>query len=167
MLPLCACLFCISLHQAHSSDDTTQNSGFNSEKSLEPQFLPLTRSIVEKFSSLTWDDKVPYIFTEDEWGDLVDEFHLISEDNPRVGYEAFISNFEEFSDPSKVIEFWQGCDIDKDRYVTMQEYAFCRGDFDQNGEPYDVNEYEYREANLLANFKPFLKYDEDGIIIDD
>jgi hypothetical protein len=48
----------------------------------------------------------------------------------------------------------------------MTEYAQCRGDFDQNGDPYDVNEYEFREANLLASFVPAFEYDEDGIIID-
>ena len=30
----------------------------------------------------------------------------------------------------------------------------------------DINEYEFREANILANFEPIVAYDEDGIIID-
>jgi hypothetical protein len=132
-----------------------------------PEFLPLTQEVVDSFPSLSWSEKVPYIFTEEEWDDLSVEFHQISgSDESRISYEAFIDHFTEFSDPTRIISFWKACDKDTDRHVDMTEYAQCRGDFDQNGDPYDVNEYEFREANLLASFVPAFEYDEDGIIID-
>ena len=155
-----ACLFCMLIQQGFSTDGMVSKSQFHS-----PQFLPLNQDIVNKFHSLSWHEKIPYIFTESEWQDLVREFQLISE-GTMIGYEEFVSNFAEFSDPSKVVKFWQSCDTDKDRFINIQEYASCRGNFDQNGEPYDVSEYEFREANLLENFKPIFEYDEDGIIID-
>lgn len=152
-----AYLFCVFIPQSQSVGD---------EKS-PLHFLPLTQDIVDKFHSLSWDEKIPYLFTEEEWTEVAIQFHLINGNvDARISYEQFVNHFEEFSDPLKVIKFWQGCDTDKDRHIDMREYAHCRGDFDQNGEPYDMNEYEFREANLLANFEPIVVYDEDGIIID-
>lgn len=156
-----ACLFSLLVKQSQGRGD---------EKSSAPsQFLPLTQNIVDKFHSLSWNEKVPYIFTENEWREIAKEFQLISgtlETNKYIGYEKFVDHFEEFSDPLQVIKFWQECDSDVDRRIDLMEYVHCRGDFDQNGEPYDINEYEFREANILASFEPIVQYDEDGIIID-
>jgi hypothetical protein len=167
MQSILLCLFVSYLYQVYCDDawDEEKNSDTNFDLKERPQFLPLTEDIVDIFHSLTWTEKIPYLFTEEEWDGFVYELRLVSSD-ARVSYENFIDHFSEFSDPDKIVKFWQGCDTDNDRYVDITEYAICRGDFDQNGDPYDINEYEFKVANLLADFKPSFVYDEDGIIID-
>lgn len=130
-----------------------------------PHFLPLTQDIVNRFHDMTWEEKIPYLFTEEEWGDLINEFHQISS-NPRLCYDDFVDHFADFADSSKISIFWKNCDADNDSYVDIKEYANCRGDFDKNGDPYYINEYEQRGVNLLSSFEPSFVYDEDGIIID-
>lgn len=158
-----ACLVCVFV-QSHGTDN--EESTVPVLAHTQFTFLPLTQEIVDKFHSLSWTEKIPYIFTEDEWKELAIQFNLIKGVDTSISYEKFVSHIEEFSDPLKIFNFWEECDSDKNGHVDMMEYVYCRGDFDQNGDPYDMNEYEIREANLLSNFQPILEYDEDGIIID-
>lgn len=160
MLRYLSFLFCFLSHCCHIAPDA-----LNDLNSVKPSFRSLSQSIVDQFHSLSWSEKVPYIFTETEWDELVQEYHHISP-APRIGYEEFLEHFTEFNNVNDVVKFWTGCDMNKDRHVDVQEYVFCRGDFDQNGHQYDMNEYELREANLLAHFEPSFVFDEDGIIID-
>mmetsp|Transcript_17996 Transcript_17996/g.30117 ORF Transcript_17996/g.30117 Transcript_17996/m.30117 type:complete len:157 (-) Transcript_17996:272-742(-) len=130
------------------------------------EFRPLTQEVVNSFPFFSWTEKVPYLFNEDEWEELHSEFQHIGGDQQLLSFEIFTEHFMEFSDPRRINDFWRGCDSNSDRFVDMMEYAKCRGEFDQNGDPYDVSEYDVREANLLASFVPTFMYDEDGIIID-
>ena len=128
------------------------------------EFLPLTQHIVDSFHSLTWEEKVPYIFVEEEWKSLVQEFQQYGME--LVPYSSFVQHLSEFSEPEKIEVFWKGCDSDQDGYLGIMEYSHCRGFFDQYGEPYEEGEYEIRELALLEGFEPEYRLDENGIIVD-
>ena len=158
-------LLIIIINEQQATEEVLSN-GVESELQLMPiEFLSLTQDVVDRFHSLSWEEKVPYLFTKSEWNALVDEFGRISSEG-NISHERFLGYFEEFSLPGSIAQFWHDCDANVNGQVDLNEYIHCRGNYGQTGEPYDMNEYEYREAILLENFEPEFKYDENGIIID-
>ena len=92
-----------------------------------------------------------------------------------VVYDDVRKKIIEFNDDNTIQLFWENCDTNQDDQLDFDEYVVCRGDFDKQGNMYEINEYtaretmiifDYEESRSSSKIQPHLKYDENGIIID-
>jgi hypothetical protein len=145
------------------------------------QTIPMDIEIATNFHTLAIDDKLPFLMDEHDIHQLVDEFTALAfrlgnpEERYHIRFADIEAAFEEFQDPETIDLFWKNCDADADWQLTIKEYVICRGDFDNAGNAFYVNEYDEREESFLYEFNmklhkseelPFFEYDEEGIIID-
>ncbi|GMH77348.1 hypothetical protein TL16_g07374 [Triparma laevis f. inornata] len=54
----------------------------------------------------------------------------------------------------RIEEFFQACvDADDSNECDFVSYVVARGDYDQNGNPFDNNEWEMRESMFIKGFE--------------
>ena len=138
--------------------------------------LELTLNIVNNWSKISFTEKLNYLLLDNDWY----QYHLELESLGKgfeVTKEIFYNSLIEFQSENIIEKFWNVCDNNKDNLLELEEYVICRGEADRNGNPYERNEYEYREQVIMSQFwekaslskdQPELyRYDENGIIIDE
>lgn len=93
-------------------------------------------------------------------------------------FDSFFEKLAEFQGDESVRIFFSYMDLDKDGKICFEEYLYGRGEFEQNGNRYDFNEYEFVEKLMDEDLQKLqservgriqqatFKYDEHGIIID-
>jgi hypothetical protein len=145
-----------------------------------PNKLGLTDETLLAWDTLSLFDKAPLLIDDSEKSNLRDEFtaYGASGGEDCISYEAFLNRLSEFQSLRTILTFWNYCDVDMDKRVCYDEYLHCRGEFEQNGNRYDFNEYEFLEKLIMDDIQDELRdlaerkrmqeheYDENGIIID-
>jgi hypothetical protein len=140
----------------------------------------------QAWNELPWSERLPYLIDKNEYDEKFYEFHKYgaadrSECVPRASFYRFL---DEFQGEDEIEKFWRYCDENRNDEVCFDEYMYCRGQFDQSGNTYGFNEYEYREKLLFSESENeeevmmeeeynsnnmnnvMFVLDEDGIIVD-
>ena len=104
--------------------------------------------------------------------------YIISSTNQEIlNYDTLQLFLNEFKGEDEIRSFFKTCDLDESGVISFTEYVICRGEYDNFGNPHDVNEYDLRANQVIGDYQGLLhsgetlpdvyKYDEDGIIIDE
>ena len=140
--------------------------------------FPIPKHVFDKWDTMSMFEKYPYLTDQEDRQNKYNEFTRHSDGKVEIEFKLFYENLNEFQTTSHILHFWQYCDINTDNSINFDEYIYCRGEFDQNGNRYYFNEYEFAEKILLDEMQQLINdeenlkmqenyiYDENGIIID-
>lgn len=135
---------------------------------------------LEQWNELSLFEKMPYLMPQE---DRDAKYHEYLQYGSTGGEDCFSFNalndrLSEFQGEEQILEYWKYMDMNVDGAVCFDEYLYGRGEFEQNGNRYDFNEYEYLEKLMSEDIQRMqdqrvariqeMQYelDENGIIID-
>ena len=133
---------------------------------------------LDSWNDMTLFDKMEYLISPEDRNNKYEEYVRYGSTGGEdcMEYGPFSTVLSEFQSEGAIYQFWSYSDLNSDGYVCFEEYLYGRGEFEQNGNRYDFNEYEFVEKLMMDEIQRMIEdrrseaqvyvYDESGIIID-
>ncbi|GMI05990.1 hypothetical protein TrVE_jg12778 [Triparma verrucosa] len=109
----------------------------------------------KKWPSWGFHERLNFLLYEEDWANFRTEFFQkdVTRSNSAT-LQDFVRVHSDFMETERIEEFFQACvDADDSDDCDYISYVVARGDYDQNGNPFDNNEWEMRESMFIKGFE--------------